>query len=345
MIIELSTHGSALRRKRERFLIVIKNHKTGEKIEEEIPAEKVEAIIITANAMISTQAVKLCMEKQIQLVLASWTGRPFARMWSSTPGRATEIRRKQYMNSNTNIGLEISRDIVIEKLKKQHKLLLDLRNNRRRTDNNTAVLNLDDAIATINNMKRKVIQLNINMRGFKQSLLGFEGVCASKYFMALSKCLPKKWMFLRRSQNPGLDSFNASLNYMYGMGYASVEKTIILSGLDPNAGFYHADSYGKPTLTFDIIELCRPLIDRTLMTLFNKRVVKDDWFESEMPKINDVDETHENISKFMAIRITKIGRGALLSSYKEEDLKLVEKISWQYCKKIIECLIVNANID
>ncbi len=329
MIIEVATHGSAIRRRRDRFVIETKTPE-GERESSEIPAEKVDAIMVTANAMISTSAVKLCIEKQIQLVLANYGGRPFARMWASTPGRATEIRRMQYLNSNTMIALEISQEIVLEKLRGQKKMLLDLKNNRRRTSNDTILFDLTAAIEGIKQTQQKVKQLSPETSGFKQTLLGYEGSCAAKYFMVISSCLPKKWQFKKRSQNPGLDAFNASLNYMYGMGYAAVEKTIILSGLDPNAGFYHADSYGKPTLAFDIIEMCRPTIDKTLVSIFNKRIVRDDWFEDEMDDANS-----------MGIRITKNGRTSLLSSYWQEDAKPVEKISWGYCRKIIEKLMKN----
>ena len=327
MIIEVATHGSAIRRKRDRFIIETKTQ-DGTKEQSEIPAEKVEAIMITSNAMISTQAVKLCIEKQIQMVLARYSGRPYARMWASTPGKATEIRRRQYLNSDTQMALEISQEIVLEKIKRQKSVLLDLKNNRRRTGDDAILHKLSDAIDGINRTRQKINQLRREIIGFKQTLLGFEGLCAAKYFGAVSSCLPKKWQFEKRSQNPGLDAFNASLNYMYGMGYAGVEKTIILSGLDPNAGFYHADSYGKPTLAFDIIELCRPIIDKTLISTFNKRIVRDDWFEEEMDEPNN-----------FGIRITKKGRTTLLSSYWQEDAKQLEKISWNYCRKIIERLM------
>ena len=333
MIVEVATHGSAIRRKRDRFIIEIRTTE-GEKESSEIPAEKVDAIIVTANAMISTQAVKLCIEKQIQMVLAGYGGKPYARMWASTPGRATETRRMQYLNSNTLISHEISKEIVLEKTKGQKRVLLDLKNNRNRTDNDILIQKLTHAITTINDTRQKILQLPFETFGFKQSLLGFEGSCAAVYFAAVSSCLPKKWQFDKRSQNPGLDEFNASLNYMYGMGYAGVEKTIILSGLDPNAGFYHADSYGKPTLSFDIIEMCRPIIDKTLISIFNKRIVRDDWFEKDA-------EINEN----KGIRITKDGRSVLLSSYWQQNAKKVEKISWDYCRKIIEMLNDNKGGD
>ncbi len=327
MIVEVSTHGSAIRRRRDRFIIENKIQ-DGKKEQVEIPAEKVDAIMVTANAMVSTQAIKLCIEKQIQLVFASYGGRPFARMWASTPGKATEIRRRQYLNSDTKIALEISREIVSKKLGGQKRVLMDLRNNRKKSDNDILLHGLADAIQTMNQTIQKVKQLEPNISGFKQTLLGLEGLCAARYFSIISSCLPKKWQFEKRSQNPGLDSFNASLNYMYGMGYATVEKTIILSGLDPNAGFYHADSYGKPTLAFDIIEMCRPVIDKTLISIFNKKMVRDDWFEDELEGASDA-----------GVKITKNGRNSLLSAYWEEDVKQVEKISWKYCRNIIEKLM------
>ena len=331
MIVEVSTHGSAIRRRRDRF-IVEKKTPDDKKDQTEIPAEKVDAIMITANAMISTQAIKLCIEKQIQLVLANYGGKPYARMWVSTPGKATEIRRKQYLNSNTTLSQQISQDIVLEKLKGQKRLLLDLKNNRRRSGDDSTLEKLANAIELINQTRIKVKQLSPD-GVIKPKLLGFEGSCAARYFDVLSLCLPKKWQFEKRTQNPGLDAFNSSLNYMYGVTYAAVEKTIILSGLDPNAGFYHADSYGKPTLAFDIIEMCRPIIDKTLVSMFNKKMVRDDWFEDKSDDIDGIDGIDG-----IGIKITKNGRTALLSAYWQEDLKIVEKISWDYCRKIIGML-------
>ena len=325
MIVELSTHGSALRRRRDRFIVETKKP-DGERDQTEIPADKIDAIMITANAMISTQAAKLCIEKQIQLVMSSYGGKPFARIWSSTSGKATEIRRLQYLNSDTEMSLEVSRDIVLEKLKGQRRLVLDLKNNRTRTGDDAVIRELQETAELISQTRGKIKALEVSDVK-KPALLGFEGACAARYFAALSSCLPKKWQFERRSQNPGLDPFNASLNYMYGMAYSTVEKTIILSGLDPHAGFYHVDSYGKPTLAFDIIEVCRPMVDKTLVSLFNKRMVREDWFERE------VDDSEE-----AGVRIAKDGRKTLLSSYYKEDVKMIEKRSWEYCRKIIGML-------
>ena len=78
MIVEISTHGSLIKRDHDSFVIKSKQGTT------EIPAEKVSAMLISANSLVSTQAMKLAMEKQIHMVFSSWSGRPFARIWASS---------------------------------------------------------------------------------------------------------------------------------------------------------------------------------------------------------------------------------------------------------------------
>jgi CRISPR-associated protein Cas1 len=313
MIVEITTHGSTLKRNHDSFIVQTTDGKT------EVPAEKVDAIIISSNSLISTQAVRLCIEKQIQLVISTWSGKPIARLWSSSPGKSTELRRSQYLNQDTAIGYEISLNILSKKLKGQKQFLVDLKNNRK-----LPPVKLETAISTIDNSLQKLAAIKYS-DDYKATFLGLEGACAANYFQAISSILPEKWFTHKRSQHPAHDEFNATLNYLYGMTYADVEKIIILSGLDPNAGFYHADSYGKPTLSFDIIEIIRPVVDRIIVTAFTKKMVKDNWFEKQDDDTN-------------SIFLTKEGRQFLISSYVENGRKTIETESWDFCKIIIQKL-------
>jgi CRISPR-associated protein Cas1 len=155
--------------------------------------------------------------------------------------------------------------------------------------------------------------------------LGIEGFAAAEYFSALSSILPKKYAFNERSRQPAHDKFNAVLNYIYGITYSSVEKIVILSGLDPNAGLYHADSYGKPTLVFDLIELFRAKVDRIAVKLFTKKHVKNSWFTS----LEDGP---------LGVFLDKQGRLAVINAYRQDVVDAVEKESWLYCRKIIDML-------
>lgn len=316
MIIEISEHGSVLKRNHDCFLVQTPSDKI------EIPAEKVDAIMITANALVSTQAVALCLEKGIQLVLANWSGKPFGRFWMSTPGRATEVRRKQYLHQESALAFELSKEIVSRKLREQKKLLIDLKNNRKAPSEK-----VQSAIESINRSLANLKSLEYSL-SFKQSFLGIEGFAASEYFSAISEILPKKYAFRARSRQPANDKFNAVLNYAYGLTYSNVEKVVILSGLDPNAGIYHADAYGKPTLVFDVIELFRAKVDRLVIKLFTKRMVRDSWFTAS-----------QECEPASGVFLSKEGRRVVIDEYMTDVSKTIERESWACCRKTIAKLI------
>jgi CRISPR-associated protein Cas1 len=113
----------------------------------------------------------------------------------------------------------------------------------------------------------------------RQDMLGLEGMAARSYFEALSAIMPEKYRFAGRSRNPAKDEFNALLNYGYGVLYSLVEKGCIIAGLDPYLGFLHSDSYNKKSLVFDVIEMFRIYVDETVVYLFSRRMVKDEFFE------------------------------------------------------------------
>lgn len=315
MIIEISTHGSTIKRHSDQFIIANEDGK------KEIPAEKVDCIIISSNSLISTQAIRLCIEKQIQLVIAEYTGRPVARLWVSNPGRNTIIRRNQYLNEDTILSFNIIKDIVKTKISRQKSLLIYLRNNRE-----NRIPEIDIAIEIITKYIERLGQINHEPE-FKNNILGIEGLCASYYFKAISKSMPAQWAFEKRSKHPATDEFNAVLNYVYGFGYSSMEKIIIMSGLDPNAGFFHSDVYGKPTLSYDLLEIIRPVLDRLVITLFTKKIVSENWFEKQ--------QTEE---KTIGVYLTKIARKKIIDSYTEKYQKVIDREGWNFCRKLIKML-------
>ncbi len=313
MIVEISKHGTSLKRNHECFVIKNDDEVT------EIPAEKVDAFLVSANCSITTQFIKLCLERQIQLVLTEYSGQPFARLWSSAYGKTTTIRRAQYGNQEGVFSNRIIKGLVMTKLKKQRSLLLDLKNNR-----DKAIPELDSAIESINQAVEKVRILDENTIE-KDTVRGLEGSAGRVYFSAISAILPQRWKFEQRTQHPAKDGFNAALNYIYGVAYSTIEKIIILSGLDPNAGFFHSDSYGKPTLAFDIIEMFRSDLDKTIIALFTKHQVSDIWFDME---------------NMDGIYFSKTGRMRILEEYRGKNQKKIEADTWKFCKDLSESLVV-----
>jgi CRISPR-associated protein Cas1 len=137
--------------------------------------------------------------------------------------------------------------------------------------------------------------------------MGLEGTAGRLYFDCLSKLMPEGFHFDGRSRQPAKDAFNATLNYAYGVLYSHTERAAILAGLDPGIGFLHADTYGKPSLVFDLIEPVRVLADRTVVLLFTGRRAQTTFFEA-IPG---------------GVGLSKDGRAALISLLNERLKKAV----------------------
>ena len=262
MKLIVNEFGSYISKKENRFLIKLKEK------EEEYSADKVEQILISSPSSISQGAVKLAMEKNIDIVYTSYYGKPFARIYPCTLGGTTLTRREQakaYYNKN---GIGIVKKILEAKLKNQMFLIKRLN----KTRNN---LFLDEIQKLEENLK-KFCSLNFdNIDSDRSAILGYEGYAASLYFSCLKQIIPFK------ERDPkSEDIFNICLNYGYGILYSEIERACILSGLDPYLGFLHVDRYGKPSMVLDLVEQFRPIIDRAIINLFVRKQISDKDLET-----------------------------------------------------------------
>ena len=70
------------------------------------------------------------------------------------------------------------------------------------------------------------------------------------------------------------------LNYSYAILASEVLKSLHMSGLDPYAGFLHADLYGRTSLVFDVMEEFRQqIVDRSILRIINLGQIDKDDFE------------------------------------------------------------------
>jgi CRISPR-associated protein Cas1 len=105
----------------------------------------------------------------------------------------------------------------------------------------------------------------------RAQLMGIEGRAAQKYWEGVKQAVAVGENWRGRTGRGAKDPLNSSLNYAYGILYGQIERAITLAGLDPYAGFVHADRPGKPSLVLDLIEEFRPVAaDRPVFALFNR---------------------------------------------------------------------------
>ncbi|HAJ33962.1 MAG TPA: CRISPR-associated endonuclease Cas1 [Candidatus Atribacteria bacterium] len=268
MQLVINSRGSYLRKKNNCFLI-----KNEDKVFE-ISVKKVDSILITTSAYFSTDAVKFAVDNNIDIIFLDHFGNPYGRVWHSKLGSTTLIRRKQLESSTGEKGLNLAKEWVICKIENKIDFLKNLVNSRPNKEKaiNECVISLKKKIYMLQKMKGSLEEK-------RNSIMAIEGMAAKEYFEVLNHIIPERFKFNGRSRNPAKDEFNCLLNYGYGVLYSMVEKGCILSGLDPYLGFIHTDNYNKKSLVFDLIEMFRILVDKTVVYLFSKRKVKKEYFD------------------------------------------------------------------
>lgn len=261
--IVIDKAGSYFQKTGNRF--VVKNREE----KKEYSADKIAQVIFTAPSAISSEAIKLAIEKNIDLVYLDYKGHPYARTYRTTLGGTTLTRKKQLEATLSEKSVKLTAKIVEAKIASQINYLKSLAKDRK---TNVKL----QKFASTKPAKIKYLK-GQSLEDVRPSFLGTEGSTASLYFKSLGLVTGYK------KRNPKLnDEFNVCLNYAYGMLYGEVERACILAGLDPYLGFYHTDRYGKPCLVLDVIELFRVAVaDRAVVTMFTRKEINPKDFDKK----------------------------------------------------------------
>lgn len=265
----INTYGTYLKKKDDCFLL--KNDEQSI----EVSPKKVKSILISTSCFISSDALKLAIDNNIDVVFLDHFGDPFGRVWHCKPSSTNLIRRKQLEISSNEEGFEVAKTWVIDKISNQVNFLQHLK--FKRSDLKQAII--DNYEIELLNFKNKILSLTGSANECREHLMAYEGNAGKNYFEALSILIPEKYKFEGRSKRPAEDEFNCMLNYAYGVLYSQVERSIILAGLDPYIGFIHTDDYNKKSMVFDLIEAYRHFAEETVFHLFSQKKVNDSYFD------------------------------------------------------------------
>lgn len=128
MQLVINNYGSYIRKQHNCFLVKNDNNVF------EVAANKVKSILMTTSATITTDAIKLAVENNIDIVFLDRMGNPYGRVWHCKLGSTTLIRRYQLAISNEKQGFDLVLEWVRVKIENQVQYLKDLKKNRE--DNN-----------------------------------------------------------------------------------------------------------------------------------------------------------------------------------------------------------------
>ena len=245
--------------------------KEGVKQKQHFASQKITSVLLSRGAAISTDAIILAMKNNIDIIVFEHDGMPVGRFWHSKPGSTSRIRKQQLDASLNSIGLFWVKSWLSAKLANQMEFLKRLKNHRP-----SIAGDISGSMDKIEALKLKTEKIEGDRTDLVDSTLrGLEGTSGRIYFQTLSSLLNEKYRFEGRSYRPAKDSFNAFLNYAYGVLYSRVEKVLVIAGLDPYVGFMHRDDYNMKSMVFDFIEPYRIYADEVVFKLFSAKKVND----------------------------------------------------------------------
>ncbi|RKZ06589.1 CRISPR-associated endonuclease Cas1 [bacterium] len=270
--IYLAGFGVSLRVKKNSFLIFADGNK------DTISASKVQKIVFLGSGKgVSIDAIRLAIKYRIPVFFAYSNGYPYAMLFPVVAVGTVKTRRAQYEAYNCDIGVELVLGILKGKLRNQANLIRFFWKSRKRTAPDLANRLKENAEA----IKYLIAQLeSIGSdridSDFRRKVMNIEARAAEMhYWPSFSLLLPTGFSFEKRVKPNAKDPVNALLNLGYGLLFMEVVKEVIYGGLDPYAGFLHADRSGRESLVLDLMEEFRQwCVDRLIIKLLSIRKLR-----------------------------------------------------------------------
>jgi CRISPR-associated protein Cas1 len=244
----------------------------GRQVLSEAPLLHLEQVIISGRAVsLSADAVSACAGQGIPIHFISYRGTPYASLYTGGLTGTVQTRRAQLLAYTDRRGVTLAKAFALGKISNQAALLRYLAKYRKEQDpalhGDLCRLagEVENHLAELGKLEGETVD------EARSQLMGIEGRAAQKYWQAIKLAVAVGDDWPGRKGRGAKDRLNSALNYAYGILYSQIEWAIILAGLDPYAGFVHADRPGKPSLVLDLIEEFRQAAaDRPVFAMLNR---------------------------------------------------------------------------
>ncbi len=176
MQLYISSYGAYIHIKDQMFEIKIKDGEETKK--HHFSAKKISSIVLEQGTAISSDAVKLAMMNNVDIVFVHWDGQPIGRVWHSKLGSTTLIRKEQLKASLNTKGLLAIKNWLGRKIDNEIEFINWLKKHR---EKHTDYLN--DKIQRIEalNISLQQIEGNSIHKG-PDTIRGLEGTAGRLFF-------------------------------------------------------------------------------------------------------------------------------------------------------------------
>ncbi|MHA2616645.1 MAG: CRISPR-associated endonuclease Cas4g/Cas1g [bacterium JZ-2024 1] len=285
--------------------VIVSKSIPGEKKSEilrKVPAAYLDQIILVGNITISTQLLRYLMRANVDIVYFSTHGKYEGRFVPSLQKNAIARKCQFHALFDQDSSLRFARGFILGKLHNCRTILMrHLRARKEKIQQSQEEVQtpeistaLEEACQTLQSLINRIPNVTRI-----EELLGIEGAGASAYFKVFGMLIKQetlqnssqtqstaqKWSFHfeKRTRRPPADPVNALLSFGYALLLSDMVSALTIAGLDPYAGFYHKERYGRPNLALDLMEEFRPIVvDSLVLAGINKSVFSPSDFEQKM---------------------------------------------------------------
>lgn len=237
-----------------------------------VPLFDVERVVLIGYPKITMQLQHHFIYHGIPVFFLSPHGRWVSSMLPNTNGSAFRRLRQYDAARNDNLALIAAKQLICAKIRNMRRVLQRLAANREQS----AEPAQQDACNSLLEYARRVTDVET-----PASVRGIEGIASAVYFRRLAAFFPEELPFVSRNRRPPRDAANAILSWTYAIVMAEIDAAVRCAGLDPCLGFLHEISYGRPSLSLDLLEPLRaPLGDLLALNLLNHKLLRQEHFEN-----------------------------------------------------------------
>lgn len=276
LFIQSENCGEGLRFRNENLVL-----ERNRKIVNQLSCHKILAVFVMGNTTITSNFIKQSMSFGISIFLTNKNFFLYASLEPKAEGNYL-LRQKQYFSLAENDFL-MAKKIVKNKVYNQLKLL-------------DSVELLDDF------QKRKEFTFEkIDAAKTVKELLGIEGEVSRRFFGLYFQ----KIGWYRRLPRAKQDEINLLLDIGYSFLFNYIDCLLRLHGFDVYRGFYHKFFFKRKSLSCDIMEPFRCLIDRAIFKMYSLKVFDSKDFEYHQNQYNLSWKKSKKYSQFFLKEIVK----------------------------------------
>ncbi len=242
--------------------------KVGDEIKARVPIHKLQGLVCFGQVSISPYLMAHCAENAVTITYLNQFGKFLARVEGPVSGNVLLRRTQHLTGADRDKSVGIARTMLSGKLYNQRAVL---RRYLRDYGDKGNEPTMSAELATAEKRLNRCLQQLGDCDGI-DTMMGREGEAAQVYFGVFQHLIRQPdFQFDARRRRPPTDPVNALLSFCYTLLTHDCRSALETTGLDPASGFLHQLRSGRPSLALDLAEEFRPMIDRFVLSLINKR--------------------------------------------------------------------------